>query len=166
MSDTSARFALPWLQPGQAQKEAYHNEALAILDAVSHAAVESVGAVEPPAVPLPGQCWALGEAPAGDWAGQGHRLAAWTDGGWRFITPVAGMTLWSVADQVPARWTGAEWAVGRIDARAVHVNGVQILGPRRPAIADPVNGATADGEARAAISLILGALRAHGLISG
>lgn len=33
MTDTSARFALPLILPGQAQKEIFHNEALALLDA-------------------------------------------------------------------------------------------------------------------------------------
>ena len=37
---TTVRFALPLIAPGQAQKEAYHNEALAAIDAALHACVE------------------------------------------------------------------------------------------------------------------------------
>jgi len=166
MSDASARFALPWIEPGQAQKEAFHNEALAILDAALHAAVEAVDAASPPVAPIPGQCWALGASPTGDWAGHGNQLAAWTEGGWRFVTPVAGMTLWSISDDVFARWTGVDWAVGVLPVKTIEVNGEQVLGARQPAIAEPVGGAVTDIEARAALSQIVGAMRAHGLISG
>ncbi|MBU3078460.1 DUF2793 domain-containing protein [Sphingomonas quercus] len=166
MSDASARFALPWLEPGQAQKEAFHNEALAILDAALHPTIEMAGAVSPPAAPSPGQCWALGAEPTGDWAGQGHRIAAWTEGGWRFVGPVAGMTLWSMTDGVFVRWTGNDWAIGRLPVTTIEVNGEQVLGSRQPAVADPAGGSMVDAQARLAVSQILDVLRAHGLISG
>lgn len=34
MSDATARFAFPLIAPGQAQKELFHNEALARVDAL------------------------------------------------------------------------------------------------------------------------------------
>ncbi|HLZ79899.1 MAG TPA: hypothetical protein VKQ09_11235 [Sphingomonas sp.] len=34
MSDATTRFALPLIAPGQAQKELFHNEALARVDAL------------------------------------------------------------------------------------------------------------------------------------
>ena len=45
------RFALPLLQPGQAQKEMFHNEALAALDLLIQPAVEAVGVNTPPTAP-------------------------------------------------------------------------------------------------------------------
>ena len=40
MTERSARFALPLLQPGQAQKEVFHNEALTAVALLIEAAVE------------------------------------------------------------------------------------------------------------------------------
>ena len=165
MAETSARFALPWLQPGQAQKEMIHNEALATIDALLHAAVEQVGASEPPASPVPGQAWILGPAPSGAWANRGHAIAWWTDGGWRFVAPAIGLCAWSIADGMTARWTGTAWRIGELDAAAIRIDGQQVVGERAPPIANPAGGGTIDVEARASVAAILQALRAHGLIA-
>ena len=162
---TSARFALPLIEPGQAQKELFHNEALALLDAALHATVQSVGATVPPPTPAVGQCWALGAAPTGAWAGQSGKLAAWTDGGWRFVAPVIGMTVWSLADAVPARWSGTAWTVGSLAAYELRTSGTKVIGTQQSAIADPSGGTTADAQARTALLAVLAALRAHGLIA-
>lgn len=45
------------------------------------------------------------------------------------------------------------------------VSGNQVVGAQQGAIADPAGGGTVDAEARLAVQLILGALRAHGLIA-
>src|SRR3546814_12942418 len=37
----------------------------------------------PPQTPAPGECWIVGDAPSGDWAGWAGALACWTHGGWR-----------------------------------------------------------------------------------
>lgn len=165
MTDTSARFALPFLQPGQAQKEMFHNEALAIVDAVLHPVVRTVGDDTPPLAPEQGQCWIIGAAPTGDWAGQGGRIAAWTAGGWRFAAPVSGMAAWLVDANVWALYDGSAWRVGLLPATALHIDGQQVVGEQQAAIVDPKGGSTVDDEARGAISTILGALRSHGLIA-
>jgi hypothetical protein len=43
---TTARFALPLIAPGQAQKEVYHNEALTAVDAALHACIEGSSLTE------------------------------------------------------------------------------------------------------------------------
>lgn len=90
MSAQSARLALPFLLPAQAQKHVTHNEALERLDLIVQIGVEGFGSTTPPANPQEGQIWALGPGPVGDWAGQGGRLAARTGNGWQFITPGTG----------------------------------------------------------------------------
>lgn len=165
MSDTTARFALPYIAPGQAQKEVAHNEALARIDAVLQASVLAMGTNDPPASPPIGGCWIVGTAPTGGWAGQGNALAIWTDGGWRFIVPTPGMVAWQVADGVPARFDGTAWRSGVVTATGIEIGGVQVVGPRQPAIAAPSGGTVIDAEARKAISVILLTLSAHGLIA-
>ena len=75
MSDTETpRLALPLLQPGQAQKEMGHNEALAALDLIVQPNVVAAGIDTPPTSPESGQCWIVGASPTGAWAGQAGKL--------------------------------------------------------------------------------------------
>lgn len=164
MTETTARHALPLIQPGQAQKELYHNEALSLLDLLSHAAVESAGDETPPSSPDIGQCWLLGAAPTGAWTGRGEAIAIWSAGGWRFAAPVEGMLVWLRDQEVWARRSASGWIIGDLPTLTVSVAGEQVLGPRGAAIADPTGGSTVDGQARTAIAAILVALRTHGLI--
>lgn len=90
MSDHSARFALPYIQPSQAQKHVTHNEALEVLDLLVQLVVQAFGATTPPALPQDGQVWALGPVPTGAWAGRGDMLAARVENAWRFIAPQPG----------------------------------------------------------------------------
>ncbi|WP_380783635.1 DUF2793 domain-containing protein [Sphingomonas sp. R86520] len=164
--DTTSRLALPLLQPGQAQKETTHNEALTLLDLAVQASVLTVGTNVPPAVPVIGSAWIVGTAPTGGWAGQARAIAGWTSGGWRFVAPREGMTVWSIADGQAARFGTGAWTLGVIAGSRVSIGGNDVVGPRRAAIPDPAGGTVVDIQARAAISTILGALRGHGLIAG
>lgn len=164
MSDASPRFGLPFLLPGQAQKEHYHNEALALVDAALHAAAEGGPAASPPAAPQPGQCWIVAAGATGAWAGQDGRLAAWTEGGWRFVVPAPGMAVWDKAQGYWLHWDGAGWSDGALPASKVTVGGQQVVGERQQAIPSPSNGTTIDAEARAAVDQIIAALMSHGLI--
>jgi hypothetical protein len=161
----SARFALPLLQSGQAQKELVHNEAVSLLDLIAQASVVAVGVNVPPAAPTSGQSWIVGVSPTGAWAGKPGRLAGWTDGGWRFVDPVEGMAVWNTADSLVVRHVGGAWVAGAQTAARLLIGGVQVVGTRGAAIADPTGGATVDSEARGALSAILAMLRTHGLIA-
>ena len=90
MSDLSARLALPFIAPSQAQKHVTHNEALQQLDLLVQMRVESFGDTTPPSAPFPGTLYALGTGAQGTWAGQDGQLAAFLDENWLFIAPQEG----------------------------------------------------------------------------
>jgi hypothetical protein len=144
-TSASPRFGLPLLFAGQAQKEVFVNEAHALADALLHPAIEGE-ADAPPATPAAGECWLIGAAPTGAWAGHGGELASYQAGGWIFASPRDGMRLLD-------RSTGQ-------DIR--YRNGWQ-----RPATpVTPNGGATVDAEARSAIAGLMAALIAGGLLAG
>lgn len=141
---TSPRFGLPFLFAGQAQKEAFVNEAHALLDALLHGVVEG-RADAPPADPDDGLCWLVGDAPTGAWAGQAGKIACRQQGLWLFVAPRDGLRMFD-------RSSGQE---------LFHNAGW--IAPEAPAA--PAGGATIDGEARAAIALLIAALREVGIFS-
>lgn len=163
--DRSARLNLPYLQPGQAQKETTHNEALALLDLAVQASVIATNLDSPPASPVSGECWIVGTVPVGDWAGRSGMIAGWTAGGWRFVAPREGMRVWSVADDADVRFVDGEWRIGEVAATRLLVDDVQVVGRQQPAVSLPVGGATVDAEARATIALLVTALTEHGLLA-
>lgn len=150
MTDLPAtpRFALPLLGVAQAQKEVTHNEALTLLDALIHAAVEAGPLAAPPPDPTEGQCWIVGAAPTGVWAGRASAIAIRTGGGWRFAPPRRGMRAMRLTDGVQLRFDGSAWAPPGT-------------------IAAPSGGSTIDAQARSALSTLILHLAAQGiLISG
>ena len=162
----TARFALPLLHAGQAQKEMFHNEAITAVDALLHPAVQDVGIDTPPAAAEPGEAWIVGTTPTGDWVGHDGEIASWTDGGWRFTVPRAGMDIWAESLAQPVRYhPGSGWQVGVIAASRIEIGGVQVVGAQGEAIAAPTGGSTIDEPARAAIAAVISALQAHGLIA-
>lgn len=163
MSEETPRFGLPFIIPGQAQKELFHNEALTTIDLLLQAAVEGPELASPPAQAVHGQCWIVaGVATA--WAGKENQLATWTDAGWRFTPPTVGMSVWDKAAGLARRWTGAAWSGGQLDCSGLRVGGEQVVGSRQPAIASPSGGTNIDAEARAVLSNVIATLMSHGLI--
>ncbi len=153
------------MPPGQAQKEMFHNEALARIDAVLQAVALTLGDNDPPGAPVAGQCWITGTAPTGAWAGQAGVMAVWTEGGWRFVAPVPGMIVWLAALSVYARFDGAAWRTGELVGDRLVIGGDQVVAARQSAIASPAGGTTIDAESRTCLGAILAALRSHGLIA-
>lgn len=163
IDDSTVRWALPLLQPGQAQKEMVHNEAIARLDLIAQGVALAI-LDAPPVAPEPGQTWIIGDDPTGDWTGKAAHLAGWTTGGWRFVAPRDGMTLWLVSEGLNARFGSGAWTPGEEAAANLSINGVQVVGERQASIADPAGGSVIDIESRVTLTGILAALRAHGLI--
>ncbi|PZU05511.1 MAG: hypothetical protein DI606_19710 [Sphingobium sp.] len=162
--DRTSRWALPLLFAGQAQKEIFHNEALTLLDALVHGEAESADLSAPPADPEPGRCWIVATGGSGDWAGKDGDVAIASEGGWRFVTPRAGLELRIANRNVPLFHDGAQWRDGQLGADALFLGGDRVVGVRQAAIDDPTGGGVIDAQARATIAAILQALRTHGLV--
>lgn len=158
------RLALPFLSPGQAQKEFTHNEALQTLDIVVALAVEEGPLADPPASPTVGACYIVDVAATGDWNGKSQSLAGFTSGGWRFVSPVEGMTAYVKSASIWALYRAGAWELGILRGSTVEVGGQQVVSSRGAAIASATGGTTIDVEGRAATDQILGVLRHHGLI--
>ena len=145
------RLCLSTLIPGQAQKETSINEALHLLDAIVAGAVEEPARADPPATPLVGTSYIVANQATGEWSGHEGAVAAFTPGGWRYVAATDGLTVLEKATGSTLRYRSGAWE--------------QILGGPQAAIPDVTGGTTADAESRAAISAILSALRAYGLIA-
>lgn len=165
MTDRTARLALELIEPGQAQKELRHNEALAALDLCVQASVAGAGTNDPPTAPAMGRCWIVGTAPTGAWADRAQALAGWTTGGWRFVAAREGMVAWDEVRHIPLRFSNGAWQAGVLRGAELRIGGDRVVGPRAAAIAAPGGGATIDAEARATLAAVLSALRGHGLIA-
>ena len=141
-TSTTPRHALPFLFPGQAQREFFVNESLARIDMLLHPSVKGEAAT-PPADPAEGDCYVVASAAEGDWAGRDHQLAGWTGGGWSFAEPREGMVVRDESAASSLIYAGA-W-----------------IRPAPPS--EPSGGSTVDAEARAAIGEVVAILRQYGL---
>ncbi len=153
MTSKTPRFEIPLLVAGQGQKDVTHNEALLAIDLLAHPQFESRTASTPPTDAQPGQMWIVPAEASGAWAGHEGRIAAWTDGGWRFLQPAAGISGWLGDEGLRLRWTGTMW---RQEGPA-----------ERPPVAlePPSGGAVADVEARTAIVALQSVLRSLGFVT-
>lgn len=165
MTDTTPRLSLPFLVPGQAQKEIYHNEALLKIDIVVAASVEGVATNTPPNAPTPGQTYLVGASPTGVWAGRPTTIAGYDVSGWRFVAPVEGWSVWLRSLGLTATFVNGTWETGWLKASRLMIGNNQVVGGQTGAIVDPTGGTVTDAEARASIASILTALRGHGLIA-
>ena len=164
MSEATPRFRLPFIVPGQAQKEMFHNEALLRLDMALQAAVETAALASPPPGPPEGHCWIVAAPAAGAWEGREGQLAMWTRSGWRFVDAAEGSVVWDKSGAVELRRTGNGWSAGETRCTALFVNGQKVVGTRAPAVPSPSGGTVIDTEARAAVAAVIATLMSHGLI--
>ena len=139
----SPRFGLPLLFTGQAQKEAFVNEAHAISNALLHCAIEGEAATPPPD-PLEGESWLVAENASGVWTGKDGHLACRQAGNWIYIAPRDGLRVFDRSAGQERLFNGS-WRL-----------------PAPPS--EPHGGDIIDTEARAAIADILAAMKASGMI--
>ena len=139
----TARFELPLLFAGQAQKEGFVNETTARIDALLHGAIEAEQAA-PPAAPADGQTWLVGAGASGAWLGQTGKIAARQSGNWLFVAPRDGIKLLNRSSGQEMRYSGS-WKTAT-----------------RPTL--PSGGTVIDFEARNAITAILAVLTTAGIV--
>ncbi|MCB2062172.1 MAG: DUF2793 domain-containing protein [Novosphingobium sp.] len=139
---TSPRFDLPFLFAGQAQKEAWVNEAHARIDALLHCSVEGERS-DPPVAPADGEAWIVATGAIGEWAGRESMVATWQADNWLFVAGREGMRVFDRSTRQERLFTTA-WQV-----------------PLAPP--EPSGGSVVDLEARAALSQLISALRVSGV---
>ena len=139
----SPRHALPFLIPGQAQKELFINESLALLDMLLHPVVQGEATI-PPAEPAAGDCWIVGSDATEAWSGFDASIAGWDGAQWSFARPLPGMSAYDAAVGAFRNFT-TDWS-------------------QLPSLPEPSGGSVVDEEARASISALFGALRTAGVI--
>ncbi len=128
---------------GQSQKEFFVNEAHSLADMLLHPVIEGE-ANDPPATPTDGECWLVGSTPTGDWVSQAGDIACNQGGTWVFVTPQDGLVLFDKTSGQSRRYLG-----GWISATGV---------------TDPTGGTIVDAEARTAITELVAALVAAGIL--
>jgi hypothetical protein len=134
-------------QSEQAQKEITHNEALVIIDALLHMAVEAALTVAPTATDNDiVKCWIINGTPTGAWANKAGQIACWIGGSWRFVLPHEGMGVWNKSTRRHSRFISGQWTTA-------------------PSVPNPTGGTAVDSEARAAIVAILQYFRLIGILA-
>ena len=116
----TAQLQLPLIAPAQAQKHVTVNEALSRLDALAQLRIKAFDQTVVPTSPKEGDAYQLGPEPAGEWSGQGGKIAIRANGGWTFVAPKVGWTAWDEAGLCARMYHGRGWMA---DAVAVSPGG-------------------------------------------
>ena len=143
LNQATSKWQLPFLIPGQAQKEVAVNEAFARIDSLLNLAIAGVSASAPPD-PHEGEAWLVSSGATGVWAGQSDKVAVCIGSAWQFYMPRPGMRAYN-------EQTGqylCYFDVWRTTSEPP----------------SPAGGGTVDVEARASIEAIIDALRNSGII--
>jgi hypothetical protein len=109
---TTPRLVLPAIDAAQAQKHVTHNEALALLDALTQLAVESRTLSAPPGSPADGACYIPAPGATGAWSGWSGQVALYSGGGWVRIAPVSGLKTWVKAERLTVTHEDGIWRDG------------------------------------------------------
>lgn len=142
-SSLTPKIGLPLLIAGQAQKEFFVNQALAILDALQ-ARIVIASQPSPPPQSGDGECFRVTAPATGAWEGCEGHLAVQIGGDWHYVAPREGMQVFDIDADVSLFYK-AGWQVAI-----------------RPAY--PTNGTIIDAEARTAIEQLIGALHDFGIL--
>lgn len=109
---TTPKNLLTHMGETQANAHILYNEFLNRFDFLSGCVpVESRTTTAQPGSPTNGQAYLLPASSTGaSWASQDGKIAVYMDG-WQFITPWAGLHIWSKAEKLEAVYDGSAWLV-------------------------------------------------------
>jgi hypothetical protein len=107
---STPRFAFPYIQTSQAQKEVTHNEALLMVDALVSLSLEDRHLSAPPSSPQNGQVWFINGAGSGAWNGQSNKLAHYDSGQWYFYVIPDGLRAWIKDEAGYFVYSGSSWS--------------------------------------------------------
>ena len=144
IASTTPTMGLPLLIPGQAQKEFFVNQALCLLDAL-HARTVMASHPAPPQSPNEGDCFRVTAPSASAWAGHEGKLAVWIGGDWHFVAPREGTQVF--------------------DLSAGHSIVYRSQWESAAAPAEPTGGTIIDTQARVAITSLIQAMVAVGILA-
>ena len=142
-SSFTPKTGLPLLIAGQAQKEFFVNQSLAILDTLNARTVIA-SQPSPPSQSGDGECFRVTAPATGAWEGCEGHLAIQIGGDWHFVAPREGMQVFDIEADTSLFYK-ADWQA------AV-----------RPT--NPADGTTIDTEARAAIEQLINVLHDFGIL--
>ncbi len=111
MPDQLPNLNLPLIAPSQAQKHVTHNEALRLLDTLTHLAVLSETRALPPSDSSAGARYLIAAGAQGAWAGQDGKIASYEQGGWLFHAPRPGWRLFVIETGLFKIFDGTRWQV-------------------------------------------------------
>jgi hypothetical protein len=99
------------IEAAQAQKHVTHNEALALLDALTQLTAESRALTAPPGSPAEGACYIPATSATGAWSGWDAQVAVYNDG-WSRIVPVSGLKAWIRDERATVTYEDGVWRDG------------------------------------------------------
>ena len=113
-------LSMPYILAAQAQKHVTHNEAIRAIDAIVQLSVLDRTLATPPVSPADGDRYIVAATPAGAWAGQAGKIAAWQDSAWIFYTPKKGWIAWISSENAALAYNGSAWVTfsGGVTAHA------------------------------------------------
>lgn len=109
MTETTARFSLPYIMPAQAQKHLTHNQALRYLDLFLNLSVIDDATPIPPPIAQENAAFIIPDGAMDAWSGRAAQVTVFWDGAWQFFTPVIGWTAWVQSRQSAITFNGNNW---------------------------------------------------------
>ena len=111
MTETTARFSLPFIMPAQAQKHLTHNDALRVLDLFLHLCIQDDTLITPPETVHENDAYIIPDGAIDEWSGRINQIAVFWDGTWQFFVPAAGWVAWIKTTQKVAVFDGNAWTI-------------------------------------------------------